>query len=120
MKRFILVIGLLLLVAAGCGSDSVSLEVQNDPYYKEGEPTEIVLEAVDDSGEAVTGLAITGELEMEKMDHGTITVSFDDNGDGTYAGEVLLPMGGEWIMSATVEKDGKEKEQIVRFQVSEG
>lgn len=111
---------ILLLFVAGCGGNSYSLEVQNEPVYKEGEPTEIILEAVDDNGETVTGLAIKGHLEMERMDHGTMTVSFTDNGDGTYSGEVIFPMGGEWIMSANVEKDGKEEEKLVKFEVREG
>ncbi|MEN1966772.1 FixH family protein [Lentibacillus sp. N15] len=120
MKR-ITVGFILLLFVTGCGSNGFTLSVDNQPYMKEGEQTtEIILRAEDDNGEPVKGLTITGEMEMEKMDHGTIAISFSDNGDGTYVGEVELPMGGEWIMATNADKDGKKHDDQIRFEVSEG
>lgn len=116
MKKVIL-FALLLMFMAGCGGADPNFTVENSPSYKDGEPTEIIL-AAEENGEAVTGLNMIGELEMEKMDHGMVEVSFTDNGDGTYKGDVELPMGGEWLMELFV--DGEETGEIIRFQVNEG
>ena len=108
---------LLFIFMAGCGGTDTQYTVENSPSYKDGEPSEIILSA-EENGEAVTGLDMTGELEMEKMDHGLVEVSFTDIGDGTYSGDVELPMGGEWLMELLV--DGEETGEIIRFQVNEG
>lgn len=121
LKKLMIIVVMMLLFVVGCGgSEEFTLSVENDPYYHQGELTEIVLLAEDENGEPITGLSITGKLEMEKMDHGLIEVAFKDNGDGTYTGEVELPMGGEWIMDTVSELDGKEYSHVLRFQVNEG
>ena len=116
MKKVILILALLFI--AGCGGSNLTFSVDNNPTYKDGENTEIIL-TVEDNGDKVSGLTLTGELEMEKMDHGVIEVSFADNGNGTYSGEVSLPMGGEWIMLVK-NKDDEKTEHLVSLQVNEG
>ena len=96
----------------------MSFSVDNEPIFKEGEAQEIVLSATEGE-EGVTGMNITGKLEMAKMDHGVIEATFSDNGDGTYRAEADLPMGGEWMMDMEAEKDGETYEEVITFQVSE-
>lgn len=118
LPMLVIVMITVMLMVAGCGGASPEFSVDTAPKYKDGESYPITL-SVTDNGEAVTGMDILATLEMEKMDHGTIEVSFDDNGDGTYTGEVELPMGGEWIAGIEAELDGKTYDEILTFDVKE-
>lgn len=121
MKRLTLVITgiVLMLLIAGCGGADLDFSVETPPKYKDGEAYEMVIKA-EDNGEPVTGLEMTATLEMAKMDHGIIEVVFSDNGDGTYVGDVELPMAGEWIAALEAEKDGETYEMTLTFDVTEG
>jgi len=119
MKRFIGIILILVFVLAGCGGSKMDVTVEEIPKYKNGIPYPIVL-SVMDGDEAVTGLEIIATLEMARMDHGTIEVVFSDIGDGTYEGEVELPMAGEWIANIVLTLDGKTYDEILTFDVTEG
>lgn len=121
MKRmtFIAIGTMLMLLIAGCGGGSIDFSVETPPKYKDGEAYEMVVKA-EDNGESVTGLNMIATLEMAKMDHGIIEVVFSDNGDGTYVGEVELPMAGEWIAALEAEEDGEVYETTLTFDVTEG
>lgn len=116
MKKITLAVLALVIVLVGCKSDGVDFSMETAPGYKDGKAFPIVIKAVDGS-QSVTGLKITASLEMAKMDHGTIELQFTDNGDGTYQGEVELPMAGEWIADIHAEKDGNIYEDSVVFDV---
>ena len=110
---------LLVVVIVGCGTSSIDFSVDTPPKYKDGESFPMVIEATED-GEAVTGLDIVATLEMAKMDHGIIEVVFTDQGDGTYVGDVELPMAGEWIADLTAKNDKDTYEATLIFEVKEG
>lgn len=117
-KMFGVIFMLLVLITTGCGSNNVEFSVETAPKYRADQSYPIVIKATE-KNEPVGGLEIVATLEMLRMDHGLIEVFFTDNGDGTYEGEVALPMGGEWIANIVTEKNGKEIEDMVTFQVSE-
>lgn len=100
-----------------CGS-SPEFKLNTAPKFKVDVTYPIILSATE-NGDAVTGLDIVVTLEMAKMDHGVIKVEFDDNGDGTYSGDVELPMGGEWIANVEAEQDGKTYDDMLTFDVKE-
>lgn len=115
---FIVIVMVGLLTLTGCGSSSLDFTIETVPKYKAGESSPISL-TVTDGGEAVAGLDIVATLEMEKMDHGIIDVEFTDEGDGTYTGDVELPMGGEWIASIEAEQDDKTYDDLLTFEVKD-
>ena len=120
MKRRLLIFAITflgLIMLTSCGS-SPEFKVDTAPKYKVDVTYPIILSATE-NGDAVTGLDIVATLEMAKMDHGVIKVEFDDNGDGTYTGEVELPMGGEWIANVEAEQDGKTYDDMLTFDVKE-
>lgn len=119
MKKLLgifLVVGLFI---TGCGGSGFDVTIEETPKYKEDIAYPIVL-SVQDGEEAVTGLDMTASLEMARMDHGTIEVTFSDRGDGTYEGEVVLPMAGEWIANIVLTQDGKTYDDTLTFDVNEG
>ncbi|WP_026907325.1 membrane lipoprotein lipid attachment site-containing protein [Paucisalibacillus globulus] len=113
MKKIIII--LVLVFLAGCGGSDLTFTVENNPTYKDGEVTEIVL-AAEDNEEVVTGLTLSGEIDLE--DSEVIDVPFTDNGDGTYSGEASLPTSGEWILLVK-NKDNEKVEHLIRLQVNE-
>ncbi|MDS9472925.1 FixH family protein [Sporosarcina pasteurii] len=118
MRRVLLLMIATIMILAGCGASKLDFIVEKAPVYEEEVASEFVLK-VTDSAEEVTGLSIEATLEMAKMDHGVIEVFFNDSGDGTYTGNVELPMGGEWIADIRAEKDGKMIEDVLTFDVKE-
>lgn len=113
---FILIVGMLLMSA--CGGGKMAVSITDVPTYKAGETSPITL-SIQDGSEAVTDATVIGSLEMARMDHGTIEIAFENNGDGSYAGEVELPMGGEWIMDVSIVVDGKKSTSTLTFDVDE-
>lgn len=114
-------IGTLLIFAfilVGCGGVKMDVAVEEAPKYKDGVDYPIVL-SVTAGDEAVTGLEVVATLEMARMDHGIIEVEFSDQGDGTYVGEVALPMAGEWIADVVVTQDGDTFDETLTFDVDE-
>lgn len=119
MKKSIVVFTMFaILLLTGCNSSKLEFSVETAPRYHAEQSYPIVLKATE-NGVAVSDLRLVATLEMARMDHGIIEVSFTDKGDGTYEGEVALPMGGEWIANIVAEKAGKKTEEIVTFQVNE-
>jgi len=120
MKRFLPFLLILFLVACG-SADALDFTVEKAPTFKPDTPSEIIIKVKKD-GEPLTGLELSGLLEMERMDHGIIEAKFVDQGDGTYSGEVELPMGGEWIIDLEAHNgaDGETYEDVLTFDVNEG
>jgi|SRR5690625_1364258 len=119
MNRFIGIVLVVVFILVGCGGTKMDVAIEEIPNYKDGVAYPIVL-TVEDGNEAVTGLEVVANLEMSRMDHGTIEVVFTDHGDGTYEGEVELPMAGEWIADVVLTQDGKTYDETLTFEVSEG
>lgn len=118
MKKFSTLLCLALLLLTGCNASKLTIEVEQPPIYVDGTPSEIVLSITKD-GEAVSGLSVKVDLEMAKMDHGHIQVEMTEVGDGRYAGEVELPMGGEWLADVKAESDDNKAEDLITFEVEE-
>lgn len=96
MKKMIAAF-MLLLILSGCNSDSdYELLLKQAPKYKAGESYPMVIEILKD-GKPANGLEFNAFLEMAKMDHGTIELTFEDKGNGIYESSVELPMAGEWV-----------------------
>lgn len=119
MRKYLVGVILLLLLVGCGGTSSIDFTVEKAPLYKDGESYIMIIQATDDDG-IVTGLDLVATLEMAKMDHGVIEVTFTDNNDGTYEGEVTLPMAGEWIADVKAELNGKTYEKVLTFDVKEG
>ncbi|TQS74857.1 hypothetical protein DX933_08790 [Ornithinibacillus gellani] len=117
MKKVVAI--LLMLLLFGCSSEAIDFTVERVSPYQAAEAITIVIQA-EKNGTAIADLELSGQLEMAKMDHGTIEVVFTNQGDGMYEGEVELPMGGEWIIDLTAEMDGKTYEELLTFDVNEG
>lgn len=119
MKKWMVTILTICFILVGCGGANMEFAVEEPPKYKDGVSYPMVI-SVSESGEMVTGMEIVATLEMAKMDHGVIEVVFSDRGDGTYEGEVELPMAGEWIANVNADYDGDTYEEVLIFDVKEG
>lgn len=118
MKKLIAVCTLLFILV-GCSSrPDYDISMKTAPKYNGEADFPIVIE-ISENGKPVEGLAITSFLEMAKMDHGTIEVTYQDKGNGLYESRVELPMAGEWIVNFETEKDGKTFEKVINFDVKE-
>ncbi len=107
-----------MFVMSGCGASKVDITVEQAPVYEGESSSEFIVKATE-ADEGVSGLTIQATLEMAKMDHGVIEVTFIDNGDGTYTSDVELPMAGEWIADVRADHNGKEIEEVLTFDVKE-
>lgn len=118
MRKIFLSVLLTLLFLTGCGSNPLHVSVETAPRYQAEQSYPMILK-ITDNEEPLSGLDIVAVLEMARMDHGIIDVDFTDQGNGTYRGEVTLPMAGEWIADIVINREGKEIEEMVTFQVDE-
>ncbi|HLS59768.1 MAG TPA: FixH family protein [Virgibacillus sp.] len=118
-KRSVIAILLMSFLFVACSPVKVDLSLEKAPRYKDGESYPMVIKAMEGK-EGVTGLHIMATLEMAKMDHGVIEINFTDNGDGTYSGEVELPMEGEWIGDFRIDENGEIYETTIQFDVKGG
>ncbi|WP_191126277.1 FixH family protein [Cerasibacillus terrae] len=118
-KIYLALLTILVILLTACGAEEIEWTVKQAPVFKPEVASEMIIEAKKE-GEALTGLEISGLLEMERMDHGIIEIVFTDNGDGTYSGEVELPMGGEWIIDLQAQEGDTTYEDVITFDVDEG
>lgn len=118
MKKNLFVIVFLVLLLVGCssGNGKLTVAVENEPKFTEGQQEEIVIR-VEQDGKAVSDLEIDATLEMQKMDHGILEVHFTEGESGIYSTDVDLPMAGEWIMNVTADQDGEKFQTVVTFEV---
>ncbi|MDR7239270.1 FixH family protein [Neobacillus drentensis] len=112
--------GILLLIAllTGCASaPDYKVTVTKDLYFVKDTamPFEI---KVTENKKAVKGLDVSAQLSMTKMDHGSYDVKLEEGKNGTYSGQVNLPMGGKYEAALTLEKDGKKTEKIIEMNVT--
>ncbi|WP_262175746.1 FixH family protein [Saccharococcus sp. Marseille-Q5394] len=118
MKKSVVSLLFVVLLAAGCGSAKMDISIEETPEFKNGTPSEMILKVMDDDIR-IEGLSIVATLEMAKMDHGVIEVQFEDIGEGLYSAQVELPMGGEWIADVEVESEGEQTKEVLTFDVKE-
>lgn len=118
MKRLGLTVLLLLILAACSSSPKWEISIEKAPIYYAQESSTFVVQ-VTESGKPITGLRISAILEMERMDHGQITVQLEDQGEGIYAGLVALPMGGDWLAAFDVSNGKQMMEKVLHFTVAE-
>ncbi len=111
MKRGWLAALFALLLLAGCGGGTDwSATLQAPPQFALGQELPLVL-TVKADGKPVTGLVVKAQLEMKKMDHGTVEVVFAEKGEGVYEAKAKLPMGGDWV-AVTEISDGKQTKEL--------
>lgn len=114
MKRLIAGIMLLMLLITGCSSGSYyEFTLKQAPKSRAGESYPVVIEILKD-GKPAEGLEFTAYLEMAKMDHGSIELTFEDKGNGIYEASAELPMAGEWL--ANIEGESGF-EHVLTFEV---
>lgn len=114
-------VGLLALLV-GCSADqNVEIEVTKPLTFAKATETPFEIKVTED-GKAVEGLAISAELSMVDMDHGTVEAAFVESEPGTYSTNVKLSMAGDWEVVYKVEHDGKTFEKVEQYKVekSEG
>lgn len=116
MKHLCITLLLGLLVATGCGPQAKWEALLSSSTFDNHEKVPLSLKIMEGNN-PVTGLQIKAVLGMKKMDHGTVEVTLDDNGEGVYSTMVKLPMGGTWVADLIMEKDGEMKEQSLEFNV---
>jgi hypothetical protein len=120
MKRQTLYATLLLTLMAmltGCSSGpDYTIKVTKELYYQQD--TEAPFEIkVTEGKKAVKGLDVSAEFSMANMDHGTTDVKLAEGKDGTYSGNVALPMSGKYEVAFTLVKDGKKAEEVINLNV---
>lgn len=102
MKKILLLMVVVLLAVTGCSSKSQYVTTLQTPKsMKMGQEIPLTLQ-VQQNQQPATGLTISAQLEMKKMDHGTVEVTFREQGNGEYVAQAKLPMGGDWVAITTI------------------
>lgn len=104
-----------MMILSACSSPDWEAAIGTPTGFQPEEPFPLIVE-VNENGKPVTGLQMSGVLEMAKMDHGTIEVDFKETENGKYEGTVKLPMGGDWNAILEMAKEKKSKEQTISFK----
>lgn len=118
MKKAI--IGAVLLMVAllsGCSSSpNYKIMMTKQLYFLKDHATSFEIK-VTENKKAVSGLAISADVSMANMDHGTMSVSLTDEKNGKYSGKVKLPMDGKYELTFNMKKDNSKTEKIIDYTV---
>ncbi|EKN70598.1 electron transporter protein SCO1/SenC [Neobacillus bataviensis LMG 21833] len=119
MKKIsVFIISLLIILSTGCGaSNNLNVKLSASKTYTPGKPYAMQIKINDKEGNPVEGAMVSANLNMKNMDHGTISVTAEDIGDGKYIGTADLPMNGDWVANIFVEHDGDKFEEEKQFSV---
>jgi hypothetical protein len=118
-KLFSISLIAVLILLGGCAAKPDYDVKINQPFvYKQEQPSTLEA-AIKEKGQAATGLKVHAEMTMLNMDHGTHGVDLEETEDGIYRGDVELTMSGKWEITFTIEKDGKETEKVLEYDVAE-
>jgi len=135
MKKLVVSLGLALLMV-GCGSSTSSssssartlaptsssgdltMTMSFDPSPpKQGNET-ISISVKDTSGNAVKGAVVKTTTKMPAMSMSGPTLTFQDNGDGTYSAVTNMNYQTKWVLNVKATTTGKsgvaEFDQIVK------
>lgn len=118
MKRLIVLSTLALLTACSKPAET-DVTLSKAPIFRKGEVSPFELQLKHGESPA-TGYTVTTNFSMARMDHGHMQVELKETSPGTYAGEVALPMGGEWDIDVSATKDGQTSEKPLSVKVSDG
>lgn len=78
-----------------------------------GEPHPLVVTLKDRDGLPVTGATVAVLAERPARHAQIIPFALAEIGDGRYAADVRLPLGGRWVMSAIARTDhGEHRERV--------
>ena len=123
MKKLVVSVGLALLLA-GCGSNTSSsssattlaptsssgdlaMTMSFDPSPpKQGNET-ILISLKDASGNAVKGAVVKTTTTMPAMSMSGPTLTFQDNGDGTYSAVTNMNYQTKWVLDVKATAAGK-------------
>jgi hypothetical protein len=118
MKKAI--IGAVLLMVAllsGCSSSpNYKITMTKQLYFLKDHATSFEIK-VTENKKAVSGLAISADVSMANMDHGTMSVSLTDEKNGKYSGKVKLPMDGKYELTFNMKKDNSKTEKTIDYTV---
>jgi len=106
-----------LVLIAGCGS-TPHWEITMDTDYTYQGQLPLTIE-INDNNQPIEGLQVKATLEMEKMDHGEVDITFDDQGNGQYVGQAALPMGGDWVAYIQLTNGKQTMEQTQTLFIKE-
>ncbi|WP_223595260.1 FixH family protein [Neobacillus bataviensis] len=118
MKRLIFPLLLLIAMLAGCSKGpEYKIEVTKVLYFQKDTalPFEI---KVTENKKTVKGLDVSAQISMTNMDHGTYDVKLEEGKNGTYSGNVKLPMGGKYEAAFTLKNDGEKTEKVINLNVT--
>ena len=119
MKRFLFIATVLVLAACGGGGTSSDLAISttfspNPP--KQGSET-IVVTLKDAAGKPVTGATVKVTSAMPSMSMAGPSVDAKDNGDGTYAANMILRYSTSWTFDVSAAVNGKTTTSEVKQDV---
>jgi hypothetical protein len=118
MKKAI--IGAVLLMVAllsGCSSSpNYKITMTKQLYFLKDHATSFEIK-VTENKKAVSGLAISADVSMANMDHGTMSVNLTDEKNGKYSGKVKLPMDGKYELTFNMKKDNSKTEKTIDYTV---
>lgn len=116
MKKLLSVLMGLFVISGCSSSSSYNVELVDIPVFIPETPSKVSFKITEENQPAIA-LNVKAYFEMSKMDHDPIEVLLEDQGKGTYTGEVSLPMDGEWQSLLTMSVDNRTIEETVAFTV---
>ncbi|WLR51304.1 SCO family protein [Bacillus tianshenii] len=105
-----------LMLLNGCSNEEFDIHLSAPKEFKVGESVPMKL-TVTNGEKKLSDLLIQGHFDMVDMDHGTVSVDFNDIGDGQYIGYAALPMGGQWEGVFTLDNEKREFQTMENFSI---
>lgn len=107
----------ILIFLAGCGSENFQVTLHTPKTFTPGKSFPMQIKMADSQGNPLADAQVSAVLEMKNMDHGTIPMTADEVGEGSYVGYVDLPMDGDWLAKIKVDHGGKIYEETKPFSI---
>ncbi|MEH7417463.1 FixH family protein [Neobacillus drentensis] len=118
MNKFtILIIGLVMVLMAGCSSNNIEIKLTTPKSFTPGQLTPIQVKILDPKGQPVKGAKVSAKLDMQGMSHGDTSLNFQETGNGVYVGKANLEMEGDYTAAIQIDYDGEKSLSEKRFSI---
>jgi hypothetical protein len=118
MRNWLIIILIAVFaLLTGCSNNgNIDIEVTKPLTFSKDKEMPFEIKITED-GKAVEGLAITAQISMVNMDHGTVDTTFEEVEAGLYSANVKIAMAGDWEVVYTIDRDGNTFEKVAQYKV---
>ena len=116
-KFMILIISLIMVFIAGCGSNNFEIKLSTPKTFTPGQSSTIQLRILDQENKPVKGAKVSAILDMQGMSHGDVSMRLQESGNGVYVGKAKFEMEGDYTANIYIDSNGEKWKGEKRFSI---